>query len=250
MKPYKFLLAALFLFVILSLPSCFFHVVEDMVDLGTTAVYESVETPDMHEIINYQFKDVEINKDSSLSHLVLNVIQLKDKRGQDPNFKMLTTGKASHPFKDKAYCVNDEEKYKKGSASWQISTVLAKHINKRKTFKKVLLNRDSADYHLSGSLFSYFGRQDHVKSNPYNQFYKTYKVSQGSVIITLTDVKILDKDKKLIKDFGDIKRVYNYESMDDQECTCVYQAVDQKLKLFFNELIPKIESEIKSINQK
>jgi len=244
MKPVKFLSVVIVVMMCSTFQSCFFT------DLGTLIVYESIKTPRVYESINYQHKDIVINEDTSMAHLVLNVKLLKDNRQNDPNFKMLTKGKASQPLKDKAFCVNAESQYLKGSVPEQISRVLVNHFNKRKTFKKVLLNRDSADYHLSGSLFSYFGRQDHVKSNPYNQFYKTYKVSQGSVIITLTDVKILDKDKKLIKDFGDIKRVYNYESMDDQECTCVYQAVDQKLKLFFNELIPKIESEIKSINQK
>ena len=250
MKPYKFLLAALFLFVILSLPSCFFHVVEDMVDLGTTAVYESVESPKVYESINYQHKDIVINEDTSMAHLVLNVKLLKDNRQNDPNFKMLTKGKANQPLKDKAFCVNAESQYLKGSVPEQISRVLVNHFNKRKTFKNVFFNKGLADYYLTGSLFSYFGRQDHVKSNPYNQFYKSYGISEGVVIITLTDVMIWDKDMKAIKNLGTIKRVYGYESMDDVECHCVYQAVDEKLKLYYSELIGQIEAEIKLLNPK
>ena len=177
--------------------------------------------------------------------------------------------KSREIFENKeAFCINSEQHYKKTPLSLQMALMLAEHMMKRNTFKDVVVNnKDSADYIIECSLAKITGKQHLpmvVREGPVvgsliigsggigagvgNAISAKVK-SKAFVSYAITEVKIFDKNMKLLVELGSFAKDYEEELHPDADCWCSYNNVKSKLEDFYSEFIIEIENKIKGLKK-
>lgn len=162
------------------------------------------------------------------------------------------------------YCINSELHYRKVPVAQQMAWMLADHLTKRGTFKNVTVNKkDSADYIIECNLARITGKQHLPKvikeamaaggaiGGAVGGVIAGASVanikSKAFVSFALTDVKIYDKDMKLLIEMGSFAKDYEEELHPDANCWCSYENVRNKLKEFYSELVFEIENRISEL---
>ncbi len=207
--------------------------------------------------VKYATKDIQSNQNRSFSNIILDIEELTDKRKENPENGILYGNSQIAKLNEVQVCINSERYYKKEPLTSQVSRMLLTHLNKRNSFKMVLLNRkDTADYYIQGNLTRFYGRQNYsTAALAGSQFgligaLATAGVkSEGKIIFEISDLKIYNKKNELVKYLGTFRKEYDGNFPADEYCWCIYENVNTKLKEYFSELIIVIETEIKTAEQ-
>jgi len=208
----------------------------------------------MNQKISYSTKNIEINHDTELSTLVLDIEEFTDNRKDNPDNYVLFTKSKDASIDGKIRCINSEKNYKKEPVTLQLSRMLVDHMNLRNSFKKVVLNKkDTADYYIKGDLRNFYGNQKYSTAASVGAQFGLIGAlatagvkTEGKIIFEISDIKIYDRNNQIIKTIGTFKREYVGDFPADAYCWCMFQNVNNKLKDYFTELIAKVESEIKN----
>lgn len=211
----------------------------------------------VNKTISYSIKDVPSNnKDQNLSRLILDVEEFADKRKDIKDNTILFNNPKQFKLDGQPVCINSEKHYKKSPVTRQITNMLVDHLNKRNSFKTVVMNKkDTADYYLSGSLTRFYGKQGYSTAASVGAAFGLIGAlatagtkTKGKIIIEITDLKIFDKNNRLVKDIGTITKEYEDVFPADAYCWSIFNMVNVKLKDYFSELIETIETELKNTN--
>lgn len=206
--------------------------------------------------IGYSIKDIERIKDERLSQIVFDIEELVDKRKEDLESEILYDNPRKCTIDIDDVCINAEKHYKKSPVARQVTSMLFEHLNKRTSFKKVVVNKkDTADFYITGTLSKFFGKQDFSTSAAVGAQFGLIGAlatagakTDGKIIFEITNLKIYNKNDVLVKDIGSFKRVYEGEFHADAYCWCIFDNVNAKLKDYFTDLIAAVETEIKNNN--
>jgi len=151
--------------------------------------------------INYDVDDIKESANKQLKEVALGIRPFEDDRKSVPEYAILFSESYDDFYLkigEVEYCINREDKYtaNKGDVPLQVSTIIAKHLDKRGAFKTVMANNKvnqpvvyeeesqntdgisadeikpqiakkqekiSADYYLTGKLVKLYGQQEYVQ---------------------------------------------------------------------------------------
>lgn len=202
--------------------------------------------------IKYKLKNIEANSEKSLSELVFDVEYFLDKRNETIDNMILFANPRNTKIDGVNACVNSERHYKKSPVTVQLVEALNKHLIKRNTFKRALVNKkDSADFYITASLFQFSSKQVLSSAAVVGAQFgligalatanaKTY----GKVVIELRDIKLFNRKHELLKDIGKFRREYEGDFHADANCWCAFDNINAKLREYNTEFINLIEKEI------
>lgn len=200
--------------------------------------------------IKYATDNIAQSSNYNLKSLNFTIVDFEDKRKEVKENLILFEKTRNCRVNKQHICINSEFHYHKEPVNKQITNQLIEHLRQRKTFKSVTLNnKDSADYYMTGNLRCFFSIEEYsdqavaaaIILGPLASIgFKT----GGIVAIELTDLKIFDKNNKLIKQIDSFRRDYEFEANADIDCWSVFNNANLKLKDYFDDFIINIEDEI------
>ena len=206
----------------------------------------------MNQKITYKTKDIKSISEPKLANIVIDIENFIDKRKDNPENSVLFTKPRNLRMNKKDFCINSEKHYVNESVSKQITNLLAMHIEKHNAFKRVFTNKkDSADYYITGNLTMFYGKQDYSTGAAVGASFGLIGAlatmgikTNGKIEIEIAELKLFDKNKRLIKNFGTVKKEYTGDLPADAYCWCIFWNINDKLKECFSELTTNIETEI------
>lgn len=206
----------------------------------------------LNQKIKYSLKDIDPSPNKSLQETSLSIEYLEDARKSVTDNEILFKNGRMTGFQGRKVYVNSEEHYKNPSVTNQVSTVIAEHINKRASFKTVMVSSKTiTDFYLSGKLNTLYGCQDYSTGAAVGAQFGLIGAlatsgikTDGTIIIWFSDLKIFTKDDKLVKDIGEINETYSEQFPVDAYGWCIYTNVNTKLKEVVSKLSKKIEETI------
>jgi hypothetical protein len=148
-------------------------------------------------------------------------------------------------------CINSEVLYRV-PATEQMTTTFAHHLSTKVPQIEVFINqKESADFYLTAKVKHFYGIQKFSTAAAVGAQFgligalATAKAkTQGTIIIELTDIKILDRQNNLIAAVGDFRKEYEGEFPVNADCLCIYWNMNQKLSEFNGELIRLLALEV------
>ena len=202
--------------------------------------------------IKYKLKNIDINTEKNLAEVVFDIEYFLDKRNETIDNMILFANPKNTKIDGINACVNSERHYKKSPVTVQFVETLNKHLIKRNTFKRALVNKkDSADFYITASLFQFSSKQ--VLSNAavvgaqfglIGALATANTKSYGKIVIELKDIKLFNAKDELVKDLGKFRKEYEGDFHADANCWCAYDNINTKLKEYNSEFINLIEKEI------
>jgi len=200
----------------------------------------------------YSLKDIESSQVQSTSNIILDIEELIDKRKEKPENRILFNNSQIENLEGRQICINSEKYYKKEPVSRQVTRMLVTHLNKRKSFRKVVMGRkDTADYYVQGNLSGFYGRQGFSKAALAGSQFGLIGAlataglkTEGRIVFEISDLKIYNKNNQIVKDLGTFRKEYLGEFPVDGYCWCIYNNVNTQLKQYFSDLVATIETEI------
>ena len=150
-------------------------------------------------------------------------------------------------------CINSEVLYKI-PVTEQMTAIFAQHLNKKMPQIRVSTNqKENSDYYLEAKLKHFYGIQKFSNAAAVGAQFGLIGAlatasakTQGTIIIELTDIKVLDKQDNLIASVGNFRKEYEGEFPANANCLCIYQNVNKKLSEFNDELIGLLSLEIQN----
>jgi hypothetical protein len=161
---------------------------------------------------------------------------------------------------DTCFCLNAERYYRRDSAIWQITDMLAYHIEKTGLFKTTVRNDVVLDYYLTGKLKYFYSIQE------FSQEAATAMLLGGVfggligsaiagaatsgikkpayIIIEINDLALFNSNDEIVAYFGDVKEEYYEEMRADADCLQVYNNINKKLKIFNTQLIEQLKEAV------
>ena len=147
-------------------------------------------------------------------------------------------------------CINSEVLYKT-PVTEQMTAIFAKHLAKKMPQISVYTNRKE-NYFLEAKVKHFYGIQKFSSAAAVGAQFGLLGAlatagvkTNGTIIIELTDIKIVDRQNNLIASIGNFRKEYEGEFPADANCFCIYRNVNQKLADFNEELIHLISQELK-----
>jgi hypothetical protein len=173
-----------------------FNLIFALIIFGLTGCVALLDPP-----INYDVDDIEESANRQLKDVVLDIQPFEDARKSVPEYAILFSESYDDFYLkigEVEYCINREDKYiaNKGDVPLQVSTIIAKHLDKRGAFKSVLANNKEnqpvvyeeesqdtygestdeikheiekkkekipADYYVTGKLVKFYGQQEYIQ---------------------------------------------------------------------------------------
>lgn len=182
----------------------------------------------------------------------LDIEVLADRRASEPPNRILFENDSSATVKGEALCLNSESGYEPSTVAHQISELIRAHIEKRGKFKEVLMNqKEVADYHLTGTLRSYYGSQ--AQSGPakvgamfglVGALATMNLTTPGTVRIELVNLQLVRKDGSVVAQLPDISEVVEGDLHVDANCVMIYSNVDERLPSAVQKLSRAVEQEV------
>jgi hypothetical protein len=207
----------------------------------------------MNQKIQYKTDDIVSAEQSPLYNIVLDIQELEDLRKSiDENNVLFSEGRKTK-INGRGVCINSEEHYAEGTATAQISKIIAEHFTRRGIFKSVTFNsKEKADYYLTGNLKRFYAEQkSSLKAEIGSQFgiigalaIAGLKTS-GIIKIEVSNLVLHNKTGDAIKQLDDISMNFEDEFSIDPYCWSPYWNINDKLKVFVSKLIESVEQEIK-----
>jgi phenylpyruvate tautomerase PptA (4-oxalocrotonate tautomerase family) len=219
--------------------------------IGLVTVFSSCT---INKTITYSTKDIQSNQDQKLSKIIFDVEEFTDKRKDSSDNGIFYVNPRKCKLDGQQVCINSERHYKKEPVPRQITHMLVEHLNKKNSFKTVVMNKkDTADYYISGNLTKFYGKQGFSTAAAVGAQFGLIGAlatagakTKGKIIFEITDLKIYDKKNQVVKDIGTFRKEYEGDFPADAYCWCIFDNVNAKLKEYFTELIGTIETELKN----
>ncbi|MCQ2124032.1 MAG: hypothetical protein MJZ25_07590 [Fibrobacter sp.] len=150
-------------------------------------------------------------------------------------------------FDDTRRCLNAENEYA-DIVIEKINSSLVSHFKRARLFEDVGLD-DDYEFSLKGKLSTFFGYQDFswgtaIAANfgLIGALFSSGNTTPGVITIEIKNLRIVDKERKVVKKYGDFKRVYSEEYPIDAYCWYIFSHVNDALKKFNEELTEFISS--------
>jgi len=211
----------------------------------------------LHSNIKYDLDDIEESTNKQLKEVVLDIRAFEDARKSVPeNAILFSESNEDYYLKvgEVEYCVNREYVYSqnKEDVPSQISTIISKHLNKRKAFESVTANNKEirADYYLTGKLMRFYGQQEYLSPHGYSLLGPLGALVISSVEtpiiveIEIVDLAVYRNDGQLLAEIGSVKERFEEEANGGQNCTNTYRLVNEKLMHVIDKLANKVETTI------
>ena len=149
-------------------------------------------------------------------------------------------------------CVNAEKLYKT-PVGQQLADMLAKYLNKKAYFTRVVVNQNNmADYYVTAKVKYFTGHQKYSnKAAVGAQFGLVGALAtmnlktEGKIIIELAEIFVYDKAGNLVAQVGEFKKEYDGDFPVDANCYCIYRNVNQSLAELYEELGTILFQEVK-----
>jgi hypothetical protein len=150
------------------------------------------------------------------------------------------------------YCINSEKHYKKGTVPAQVAKIMATHIDKRGTFKKVTSDSTALqDYVLTGKITRLYSAQEVSTSAKVGSFFgligalaTSGATTNGEVVIEFSDLAVRRASDGVQKRIPDVAESFSGELHADAECWCVYDNLNDRLKLAVERLSVAVEQAV------
>jgi len=202
--------------------------------------------------ITYRLNDISKKNNSKLSALVLDVEIFEDLRKSNIEDSALFTKPRATKILNERVCINSEQHYKKKPVNYQVSQLISDYFRQQGIYKVVTFNKkDTSDYYLTAKLKRFYGNQRFSTAAAVGAQFGLIGAlatantkTKGKIEIELSDIKLFDKNGKLIKGVGNFKRTYEEDYHVDGYCWCIYFNVNDKFKFFTGEFSQLIESSL------
>lgn len=182
----------------------------------------------------------------------LDVEVLTDRRASEPQNRILFENDASATVNGQDLCLNAESGYEPQTVAHQISELIRAHIEKRGRFQQVLMSqKEAADYHLTGTLRSYYGSQ--AQSGPakvgamfglVGALATMNLTTPGTIRIELTELQLARKDGSVVARLPNVSEVVESDLSVDASCVAIYSNVDGRLPSAVEKLSRAVEHEV------
>ena len=187
--------------------------------------------------------------------LTLSIEPFDDIRQTIPQNGILFVRERETTLNEKDYCINSEEHYKKNSVPYQVAKIMARHFNKRGTFKYVSSDSNrSSDYYLTGKLRRLYGEQELSSSARAGSYFgligalaTSGATTNGTIAIEFTDLVVHRKSDGAKIKLEDVQDRFAGELHADAYCWCIYDNVNDQLKLSVDKMAAKIEKSISTL---
>lgn len=195
--------------------------------------------------IAYKLEPQESIAEYDLQEVVLSVLEFEDQRRySSENTAHFTSGRNCF-IAGENMCINAEKHYHKVPPAQQFSMLLTKRFETDfPSIKAMYNNPDSADYYVRGSLVQLNGRQGFSNAAAVGAQFGLVGAlatsgarTDGRIVIEINDLTVYDADYNVIRDFGDVYRVYEDEFRADAYCWAIFHNVNDMVKKFHGELV-------------
>lgn len=202
--------------------------------------------------IAYKTADLEVTQPVKTIPMRVDIRVLEDNRAAFDANGLLFTNPRQVRIDKKNYCINAEKHYAKDTVVTQLTKLMTDHFNQAQLFEKAFYgNSNQGDYYLTGTLNSFYGKQEFSKKAAVGAQFGLIGAlatsgakSPGEVVIELADIRLYKNDGTLVKDFGTFYKEYNDDFSADTACWCIFGNINELLRDFNTQLVEKIRSEM------
>jgi hypothetical protein len=208
--------------------------------------------------ISYDIKDV-MPADSASTpgfsitkNITLRISPFFDVRDTVPENTVLFVQGRESDVDGKHSCINSEENYKKRTVAGQVTEMMTEHFRKRNTFKMIAdTGAGPCDYYLTGDLRSFYGAQEFSTSAKVGSMFGLIGAlatsgakTKGNVVIEFTNLTIHRTSDGNAKPINNYLATYSGDLRADANCWCIFDNVDDQLKLAIDKFAPIVEQAV------
>ena len=203
--------------------------------------------------IGYKTSDLEVKQPVKTIPIRVDIRIFEDNRAAFEANGILFEKPRQVVIEKKNYCINSEKHYaKKDTVVTQLTRLMTDHFNQAQLFEKAFYgNSNQSDYYLTGTLNSFYGKQEFSKRAAVGAQFGLIGAmatsgakTPGEIVIELADIRLYKKDGTLVKDFGTFYKEYNDDFSADAYCWCIYWNMNAMLMDFNTQLVEKIKTEM------
>ena len=214
----------------------------------------------LNQKITYSTKEIKAKTSQITSNLVISIDLLEDYRRQNIENEIFFQNPRQFRLDGKMICINSEEHYtgNKNPVNQQITSALINHLNAEKQYKSIkFAKRDSVDYYVTGKISNFYGKQGFstaalvgAQFGLIGALATAGETTEGIIKIVFSDLKIIDKSGKVVKEIGTFEKKFEGSLHADAYCWCAYFNMNDKLKEFNGELSETLQISFKEILNK
>ncbi len=203
--------------------------------------------------IVYPTREVQVNQPVKTIPMRVDIRILEDNRAAFDANGILFEKPRQVKIEKKNYCINSEKHYaKKDTVVTQLTKLMTDHFNEVQLFERAFYgNGSQGDYYLTGTLNSFYGKQEFSKKAAVGAQFgligalaTSGATTPGEIVIELANIRLYKNDGTLVKDFGTFYKEYNDDFSADAYCWCIYWNMNEMLMDFNTQLVEKIRTEM------